>query len=118
MSPSTSNATLQYRQPAPGSKFGGLPVVADYQGQVGNGAGSGVYVRPVATRTVDGSGNIGNVTSFRPHFLFEIDPVVWGLLASLTAGYFVSRSTMPVDPETVSKYFDAQPNARSNAAET
>ncbi|MGE3315099.1 MAG: hypothetical protein AB7O26_08265, partial [Planctomycetaceae bacterium] len=55
-----------------------------------------------------GNVNIGNVTSFRPHFLLEIDPVVWGLLVSLIAGIVVSKATRPVDPETVSKYFDAQ----------
>jgi alpha-tubulin suppressor-like RCC1 family protein len=36
---------------------------ADYQGQLGNGAGTGIYVRPVAVLKVDGSANIGNVTN-------------------------------------------------------
>jgi alpha-tubulin suppressor-like RCC1 family protein len=36
---------------------------ADYQGQLGNGAPTGVYLRPVAVRKVDGSANIGNVTN-------------------------------------------------------
>ena len=36
---------------------------ADFQGQVGNGANTGVYLRPVATLRVDGTANIGNVTN-------------------------------------------------------
>ena len=35
----------------------------DFQGQVGNGGGTGEYHRPVAVRQVDGTGNIGNVSS-------------------------------------------------------
>lgn len=60
-----------------------------------------------------GNVNIGNVTKFRPHFLLEIDPVVWGLLVSAIAGVLVSRATKPVDAETVSKFFDAQPVSNS-----
>lgn len=55
-----------------------------------------------------GNVNIGNVTSFRPHFFLDIDPVVWGLLVSLVTGVVVSKLTRPVDAATVSKYFDAQ----------
>jgi len=51
---------------------------------------------------------IGPVTSFRPFFLFRIDPLVWGLLVSLIAGVTVSLCTRPPDPELVSKMFDAE----------
>ena len=51
---------------------------------------------------------IGAVTSFRPHFLLELDPVVWGLSASLISGVVVSRLTSPIDPTVTSRYFDAQ----------
>jgi SSS family solute:Na+ symporter/sodium/pantothenate symporter len=52
---------------------------------------------------------IGPATSFRPYFLLDCDPLVWGLLVSLIAGVVVSLLTKPPSPELVSKLFDAQP---------
>jgi SSS family solute:Na+ symporter/sodium/pantothenate symporter len=51
---------------------------------------------------------IGNATSFRPYFLLGLEPIVWGLLASLLAGIAVSLCTRPPAPELVSRLFDAQ----------
>ncbi|MFO1019930.1 MAG: sodium:solute symporter [Planctomycetales bacterium] len=52
---------------------------------------------------------IGAISSFKPLYLLGIDPIVWGLLASLIAGVLVSLITPPPAAETVSKLFDAQP---------
>lgn len=52
---------------------------------------------------------IGQVTSFRPHFLLEMDPIVWGLLVSLIVGIIVSKLTPQVGAPLVAKYFDAEP---------
>jgi SSS family solute:Na+ symporter/sodium/pantothenate symporter len=49
---------------------------------------------------------IGQITKFRPHFLFGIDPVIWGLGVSLTSGVLVSLFTAPPSPEVVSRLFD------------
>src|SRR5581483_2727401 len=45
-------------------------------------------------------------TGFRPHLLFGIDPIVWGLAVSLTSGISVSLLTAPPSPELVSRLFD------------
>jgi hypothetical protein len=39
----------------------------------------------------------------------EIDPLLWGLLASLLAGIGVSLSTAPPDEVHLSNLFDADP---------
>ncbi len=52
---------------------------------------------------------IGQVTRFRPYYLLGLDPLVWGLPASLIAGVAVSLATKPPSAELVSKLFDAQP---------
>ncbi len=51
--------------------------------------------------------DIGAVTSFRPYYLFNIDPLVWGLIDSLVVGAIVSLATTPPEPALVSKMFDA-----------
>lgn len=50
---------------------------------------------------------IGPKTAFRPYFLLGIDPIVWGLLASLMAGVIVSLCTRPPESSLVSRMFDA-----------
>jgi sodium/pantothenate symporter len=57
--------------------------------------------------------DIGAVTRFHPYYLFEIDPLVWGLIGSLIAGVVVSLMTTPPDPTLVSKMFDADPQIRT-----
>ncbi|MFN0056160.1 MAG: sodium:solute symporter family transporter [Planctomycetales bacterium] len=54
---------------------------------------------------------IGAATRFRPYYLLQIDPLVWGLAGSLVAGVAVSLGTAPPDPELVSKLFDAEPSS-------
>jgi SSS family solute:Na+ symporter/sodium/pantothenate symporter len=53
---------------------------------------------------------IGNKTNFRPYFLLGLDPIVWGLCASLLAGVVGSWLTKPPDAARVSRLFDAQSN--------
>jgi sodium/pantothenate symporter len=64
---------------------------------------------------------IGQVTSFRPHFLLGLDPLVWGLVLSTIVGVIVTLIYPPPDAALVSKMFDvlpAQPAAESAAAGT
>jgi hypothetical protein len=51
----------------------------------------------------------GMGTSFRPLYLLDLDPLIWGLLASLIVGVLVSLKTTPPPPDLISKLFDAQP---------
>lgn len=49
----------------------------------------------------------GQFTGFRPYFLLEIDPLLWGLLVSCLTGLVVSLLTRPPDEKVVSRMFDA-----------
>jgi Na+/proline symporter len=51
---------------------------------------------------------IGPATKFRPYYLLELDPIVWGLLASAVAGITVSLWTSPPDQQRLTRLFDAQ----------
>ncbi|MBL9124695.1 MAG: sodium:solute symporter [Planctomycetaceae bacterium] len=52
---------------------------------------------------------IGVASKFRPHFLLGLDPICWGLLASLVAGIGVSLMSSPPDRQLVSRLFDILP---------
>jgi SSS family solute:Na+ symporter/sodium/pantothenate symporter len=52
---------------------------------------------------------IGAKSAFRPYYLFGLDPCIWSLAASLTAGVVVSLATSPPNPLRVALLFDAQP---------
>ena len=49
---------------------------------------------------------IGQATGFRPYYLLGIDPMIWGLAASLASGVIVSLLTSPPRAELVSRLFD------------
>jgi SSS family solute:Na+ symporter/sodium/pantothenate symporter len=49
---------------------------------------------------------IGQATRFRPYYLLGLEPIVWGLAASLAAGIVVSLCTTPPDAALVSQLFD------------
>jgi SSS family solute:Na+ symporter/sodium/pantothenate symporter len=49
---------------------------------------------------------IGPATSFRPYYLLGLDPVVWGVSASLVAGVGGSLLTRPPEQELVARLFD------------
>ncbi|MEK6258602.1 MAG: sodium:solute symporter [Planctomycetota bacterium] len=52
---------------------------------------------------------IGPVGLLRPYYVLGLDPVLWGMLASATAGILVSLVTSPPPRELVSRLFDAKP---------
>jgi SSS family solute:Na+ symporter/sodium/pantothenate symporter len=54
---------------------------------------------------------MGQATKFRPYFLLGLDPIIWGLTASLVAGVLVSLFTRPPEDELVSRLFDVQPQS-------
>lgn len=49
---------------------------------------------------------IGPATRFRSYYLFGLDPVIWGMAASVIAGITVSYSTRPPSAALVSRVFD------------
>jgi len=51
---------------------------------------------------------IGPATGFRPYYLLGLEPIVWGLTASLATGVGVSLITAPPSPELVSRLFDLE----------
>jgi Na+/proline symporter len=61
----------------------------------------------------------GLATSFRPYFFAGLEPIVCGLIASTTAGVFVSLTTSPPDERLISWLFDRQePQAELGGART
>jgi len=52
---------------------------------------------------------IGAASAFRPFYLFQLDPCVWGLASSLAAGLIGSWLSSPPSEARVSLLFDAQP---------
>lgn len=52
---------------------------------------------------------IGQATTFRPWFLFGLEPMLWGVAVSALAGIVVSLCTQPPDNSRVSLVFDAEP---------
>jgi hypothetical protein len=73
--------------------------------------GAGTMVALYVAGGVFGLGaahKIGPVTKFRPYFLLDLDPLLWGLAVSLLAGLVVSLYTRPPEAALVSKMFDAE----------
>jgi Na+/proline symporter len=60
---------------------------------------------------------IGEQTQFRPYYLLELHPIVWGLGASLVAGLGVSLATKPPEPDRIALCFDALPRRGDVAAD-
>jgi SSS family solute:Na+ symporter/sodium/pantothenate symporter len=52
---------------------------------------------------------IGNATSFRPYFLYGLDPMLWGVLASTVAAVMVSLLTAAPDKERIATLFGPEP---------
>ena len=57
---------------------------------------------------------IDQLSGFRPYYLLEFHPFVWGVLVSAICGIGVSLLTSPPDKALVSKMFDRDP-ASSNS---
>jgi SSS family solute:Na+ symporter/sodium/pantothenate symporter len=51
---------------------------------------------------------IANLTTFRPYYLFDVDPFVWGVLVSAVCSVLVSLLTTPPDNALLSKMFDKE----------
>lgn len=51
---------------------------------------------------------IGQLTAFRPYYLFDFDPFLWGVLVSGLCGIIVSLLTSPPDKALLSKMFDKE----------
>lgn len=51
---------------------------------------------------------IGQISLFRPYYLLELDPFVWGVLVSGLCSIIVSLVTMPPDKALLSKMFDKE----------
>jgi hypothetical protein len=58
---------------------------------------------------------VGPATGFRSYYVLGLEPIVWGMLASLIAGVVVSLFTTPPDEALIRKLFDA--DASSAAVE-
>jgi SSS family solute:Na+ symporter/sodium/pantothenate symporter len=71
-------------------------------------AGSGVALILLIVGSQMDDPLVGPATSFRSYYLFGLEPIVWGLLASLLAGVLVSLCTTPPDPKLVSRLFDVE----------
>lgn len=54
---------------------------------------------------------IGQLTGFRPYYLLEFDPFLWGVLVSALCAVLVSLWTIPPDRQLISKMFDREPVA-------
>jgi Na+/proline symporter len=62
-----------------------------------------------------GEQRIGQYTGFRPYFLLDLDPLLWGLGVSLLAGILVSLCTAPPEEALVSRLFDAKAKPEASA---
>jgi SSS family solute:Na+ symporter/sodium/pantothenate symporter len=80
-------------------------------------SGAGIFV----TLYVIGFLGIGeqhiHLAGLHPYYLFELDPLLWGLSASLVAGIAVSLMSQPPPTELVSRLFDAAPVEAGSVAE-
>ena len=83
-------------------------VAGAFAGMLG-GSGAIVFLYVQGFRGVGQDRLIGPVTTFRPYFLFDLDPFLWGFAASLILGVGISLLTAPPEPALVSKLFDAEP---------
>jgi sodium/pantothenate symporter len=83
-------------------------------------AGSGVMLGLFATGWVLAwqgfDPRIGQATSFRPYYLLGLEPIVWGLAASLLAGVGVSLATSPPPLALVRRLFEALPDPNIDGA--
>jgi SSS family solute:Na+ symporter/sodium/pantothenate symporter len=72
-------------------------------------AGSGTVAALLLCGIASEDPMIGPQTQFRAFYLFQMEPILWGVLASLVAGVTVSILTQPPRATHVARLFDAQP---------
>jgi SSS family solute:Na+ symporter/sodium/pantothenate symporter len=58
---------------------------------------------------------IGPSGLFRPYYVLGVDPIIWGLLASIVCGIAGTLLTNPPSPELVSRFFDKPASTSSSA---
>lgn len=59
---------------------------------------------------------IGASGLFRPYYILGVDPIIWGLLASVVGGVGVSLLSRPPSPELVKRFFEIRPKTESATA--
>lgn len=59
---------------------------------------------------------IGASGLFRPYYILGVDPIIWGLLASIVGGVGVSLLSRPPSPELVKRFFEIRPKTESAPA--
>lgn len=59
---------------------------------------------------------IGASGLFRPYYILGVDPIIWGLLASVVGGVGVSLLSRPPSPELVKRFFEIRPKTESAPA--
>jgi SSS family solute:Na+ symporter/sodium/pantothenate symporter len=70
-------------------------------------AGGGLSLALLIWGTLAADPLIGPKTQFRSYYVLGLEPIIWGLLASLVAGVAVSFCTKTPPPEHVNRFFDA-----------
>ena len=58
---------------------------------------------------------IGGIGLFRPYYILGVDPIIWGLLASIIGGLTGSLLSRPPSPELVRRFFDVRTVSASSA---
>jgi sodium/pantothenate symporter len=81
---------------------------------VGGGLVTGLYAIGIFGLQPDQL--LGQVTKFRPYFLLGIDPLIWGLLGSISVGVIVTLLTKPPDDEVVGRFFEVRSEAPGSPA--
>jgi SSS family solute:Na+ symporter/sodium/pantothenate symporter len=105
---SGTSAAATFCVPALMLAFWRRTTVAGMLSSMLGGAGTMVSLYALGFSGFGAERKIGPVTSFRPYFLLDLDPLLWGLAVSLLAGVVVSLCTTPPDEALVSRLFDAE----------
>lgn len=56
---------------------------------------------------------IGASGLFRPYYILGVDPIIWGLLASVVGGVGVSLLSRPPSPELVKRFFEIRTSPKA-----
>ncbi|MBS0261967.1 MAG: sodium:solute symporter [Planctomycetes bacterium] len=112
---SGTGAAATFCMPALMIAFWRRTTVAGTLSSMFGGAGTMLVLYVLGFSGYGADRRIGSVTTFRPYFLLDLDPMLWGLLVSFLAGVIVSLLTTPPDAALVSKLFDAEESGSTPA---